>query len=58
MTTPWRADTCPVCGEVHRDIPDTEACPTHGHRLIPGRIGDRWWLSCPTRSCKDGRWME
>jgi hypothetical protein len=56
------ADRCPICGQVHADIDQAEACPTHGHRLEPvlategGRVG--WWLSCPVRGCEDGRWLE
>jgi hypothetical protein len=57
--TPFpKADQCPICGEVHMAIPQSEACPTHGHRLSPIIRDDRWWLWCPGRGCTDGRWLE
>jgi hypothetical protein len=53
-----KADRCPICWQVHSEIDQSEACPTHGHRLEPDLIDGRWWLSCPVRSCKDGRWLD
>ena len=58
-----RADACPICGDVHAEVPQDEACPTHGHRLEAWPVVEdqgpaRWRLECPTKGCQEGRLLE